>query len=235
MKFKTKEELTKWLADNISTDEGGEFYLKPLDEVETNYEAAKRGNAATIKDSKKFEERAKKAETDLQTFKADLERVNTELTGLKAITGGDAQKALQDLNKEKSDLTMKLNAILAENNDLQKKVAGISELEQRANELQGTINRNKILSEMRTAAGKLKIPNTVIDTDLELYVDRFDIDDTGKVFSKGDVPKTVDNALAEFQKARPHWIEPSQGTGAKSAGQTGTGGGKTLADIFKIA
>jgi len=213
-KFKTKEELTKWCQENIANTDDGEFVLKPLEEAEEQHEAARRGNASIISDSKKFKERATKSEAEVEKLKTDIEKITTELNGLKSITGGDAQKTLQELNQKNSELTLKMNSLLAENNDLQKKTALISDLEQKTANLQGTINRNKILSEMRTVAAKIKVPQSVIDNDLELYVDQFDVDESGKIFSKGDVPKTVENCMADFQKSRPHWMPTSEGAGA---------------------
>jgi hypothetical protein len=49
--------------------------------------------------------------------------LKSELEGLKSLTGKDGQEALTNLNKEKSDLLLKYNALLAENRNRCRKTA----------------------------------------------------------------------------------------------------------------
>ncbi|MDR3235013.1 MAG: hypothetical protein LBT46_15360 [Planctomycetaceae bacterium] len=229
--FKTKEDVSKWLESQIEKAESGEFFVKSLQETEEELSKSREGFHKSVAERKKDKERREAAEKQVSDLTAEQEKLKSELEGLKSLTGKDGQEALANLNKEKSDLLLKHNALLAENRDLQQKVAAIPTLEQRTAELQGTINRNKILSELRTVAGKLKVPASVVDTDLQLYADQFEITEEGQIFTKGDTPKTVDNALAEMQKSREHWQPPSNGAGG-APGNTGTEQSVSLSNMF---
>jgi hypothetical protein len=77
--------------------------------------------------------------------------------------------------------------------------------------LQGELNARNLLDQLTLAARELKIPESVVSTDLKLYANAFLLQE-GKAMAS-DGKKTAKEALSEMQKTRPHWQPISQGAG----------------------
>lgn len=201
MKFKTKDEAIKWL-DTALTESEGEFVLTPLADLQTEYDAARKGYTDVVSESKKFKERAQKAEKELQT-------VSAELDGYKKAEPGEWEKKFQEANKRASEIE-------AWRHEHEPKLAERDQLLQTIADMQSKEKRQTILSAVsKVAEEKFKIPHHVIANDFErLVVPDLEMDDAGKIWTRGDNPKPVDHYLAERQKQCPHWQPVSIGSGA---------------------
>ena len=140
-----------------------------------------------------------------------LDKVNNELAGLKAVQTGGEKEELQKLNKEKSEWIAKCNASESKVKDLEKQVLVIQDLERQVESYKEASNRAIILEAVRKAAIQRNVPSHIVDdSDFErIVVDDFIIDENGNIFTKGSSPKSVDNYIVAKQKEKIHWTKPT--------------------------
>ncbi len=216
MKFKTAEEAVAWVKGNLVETEGGEFAIKESVDLTAALEKKSSDYSTNTAEKEKFKIRAQSAESKVKELETSLAGVQTELEGLKTLKTGDYEEKLQKLNKEKSELATKLNTAESSLREFQAKIDEIPKLQGQLETIKAENDKSKILAEVRRAAVAKKVPQSVIDSDFErLVVCDFEIDETGKVWAKGDTPKSVENYIVEKQKERPHWQLPSTGANAE--------------------
>jgi hypothetical protein len=233
-KFKTIDELLGWVKENTVTFDDGGISIKEMVDLDASFEKKSADYGLGIKENIKFKKRAQEAEAELQKLQGQLASVNNELESLKSLDLGKEKEALQKLNKEKSDLVTKLNSVESINRELQKKAEVIPALEKQVSDYKVQSNRTKILDAVRKSAIALKVPNYVIDNDFDrLVVPDFDIDESGNILSKGDVPQSVENYIVARQKTSPHWQPESSGSGASPPGGAKTAAPLSVGQLFR--
>ena len=77
--------------------------------------------------------------------------------------------------------------------------------------LKAEISQRQILDELTHTARILKIPDSVIQHDLQHYVANFVIGKGGRAVSKADETQDVRDVLTALQKDRLHWQPTSRG------------------------
>jgi len=80
----------------------------------------------------------------------------------------------------------------------------LSNLQAQNNALQTELNEKRILEHVVAVARSLRMPETVIATDLPRYLPDFVMKD-GKVVARLDETQDATNVLKTLQKQRPHW------------------------------
>jgi len=81
------------------------------------------------------------------------------------------------------------------------------------NRLRAELNQRVMTDKLTSIARDLKIPESVIVTDLALFADRFVLQDGVPVLAS-DPTKTAKATLAALQEERLHWQPTSQGGGS---------------------
>jgi len=211
--FKTYDGLMEFVSnhENIETLESGEVMIKDWNDDAKALEKFKRDHGLATTDRKALRGKNEELTKRNAELSERLDSVNNELTSLKEVHSSGDKDVVQKMIKEKSDLQTKYNAIEAEYKDMKIR---IPELETQVESYKTAHNRSRILDAVKKAAAIRKIPQTIIDDPIffdKVVVDEFAIDDVGNIFTKGDVPQTVDNFIVAMQKDRPHWMPVSQG------------------------
>ena len=225
--FESKEALQAWCEENLFEKDGG-FTLKAVfDQKELDEEV---GKARKGKEQINIDLKARKAELaeakeKITALETELETHKSELDTLKE--SGGADKNAQAWATEKAGLNKEIK-------DLRAQVAANVEMGRQNESLQAQVrdyeakDRNaRIWDAIQREAKLLDVPAQVIELDLRHYTGNFEIDDDGEVVLKSDPQKTVKTAIAEMQKERPYWQQPSQGAGAEP-GKSKSSGGKSL-------
>jgi len=226
--FKSVEELLKFVCDesNIETLENGEVTLKDWYELGNSLESHKKTYDLTVKEKKTLKGKNDELTKQVAELTGQLESATTELTGLKEVHGSGDKEALQKLNKENSALKSQNNLLVSEIREKDKQLAGVPELEKKFADLQVASNRSIILDAVKKAMAQRKVPQHIIDdTDITRFVvDAFSIDDAGHIFSKEDMPQSVENYIAAKQKEKPHWSAVTVTAGDEVTRAIGGGG-----------
>ena len=196
--------------DNIETLESGEVILKEWNEDAKALEKIKKDHGSAVNERKSLRGKNEELTKQVAEFKEKLDSANNELAGLKEVHSGGDKDAVQKVNKEKSELQTRFNAIELEHREMKTR---IPELEKQVESYKAASNRSRILEAAKKAAVAYKVPQNIIDDpDFDIIIaDAFTIDDLGNIFTKGDDQLTVDSYIASKQKDRPHWMPISQG------------------------
>jgi hypothetical protein len=82
------------------------------------------------------------------------------------------------------------------------------------------VTQRRILDELTAAARQLKIPDEIIQFDLQKYIVDFAINKDGLVVLRQDETQDASTVLALLQKERPHWHPKTTPAGNEPLGVT---------------
>ena len=185
--FQTVGELIEFVKDNenVVTLENGEVTLKDWIELGNSVEKHHKNYSIAVEEKKKSNSQKKELEQKIAEMTEQLDTVNNELAGLKAVQAGGEKEELQKLNKEKSEWIAKYNTSESKIKDLEKQVLLIQDLERQVESYKEASNRAIILEAVRKAAILRKVPSHIVDdSDFErIVVDDFIIDENGNIFN----------------------------------------------------